>query len=125
MKEQKKEEELQEEVEQVEGAAEEQAEKIQVIEETTSEPVEQHVEEEPVKEELPRKLEAQPKQIGAPIPGRMESLKAFILECKRVLRVTKKPDKQEFITIVKISSIGMAVIGVVGFLVHFAKELLF
>jgi protein transport protein SEC61 subunit gamma-like protein len=47
------------------------------------------------------------------------------LECKRVLRVTKKPDKQEFTTIVKISSIGMAIIGVVGFLVHFAKELLF
>jgi len=125
MDEQKKEEDLQEGIEQVEGAAEEQAEKIQVIEETTSESVEQHEEVEAAAPELPKKLEAQPKQIGAPIPGRMDRLKAFILECKRVLRVTKKPDKQEFLTIVKISAIGMAVIGVVGFLVHFAKELLF
>lgn len=132
MEEQKPDEELQEEVAEIEAASEEQAEKIEpVIEETTSEPVEQHepepvIEESaPVKDEIPKRLEAQPRQIGAPISGRMERLKAFILECKRVLRVTKKPDKQEFTTIVKISAIGMAIIGVVGFLVHFIRELLF
>ena len=77
------------------------------------------------KPELPKKLVEQPKQIGSPTPGKMERLKAFITECKRVLRVTKKPDKQEFTTIVKISSIGMAIIGVIGFLVHLIKEFLF
>jgi len=105
---------------------EELQEDIAEIEEVEEAPVEAP-EEEPVeaKPEIPKKLEQQPKQVGAPVPGKMDRLKAFILECKRVLRVTKKPDKQEFTTIVKISSIGMAIIGVIGFLVHFAKELLF
>ncbi|MBW2969665.1 protein translocase SEC61 complex subunit gamma [Candidatus Woesearchaeota archaeon] len=80
---------------------------------------------EPIKKELPKKLVEEPKKIGAPFPGKLERLKAFITECKRVLRVTKKPDKQEFVTIVKISSIGMGIIGIIGFLVHFVKELLF
>ena len=117
-----KNEELQEEINQLEEASEAQAEKISpepVIEETTAEPVEQH--EAP---EIPKRLEEQPRQIGAPIPGRIARLKAFIMECKRVLRVTKKPDRQEFTTIVKISSIGLAIIGFIGFVVHFAKELL-
>ncbi len=111
MDEQKPDEELQEEVTEIEQAAQ---------------PVEAPapVEAAPVKQELPKKLVEQPKQVGAPVPGRMERLKAFILECKRVLRVTKKPDRAEFTTIVKISAIGMGIIGIVGFLIHFAKELL-
>ncbi|HLF54608.1 MAG TPA: protein translocase SEC61 complex subunit gamma [Candidatus Nanoarchaeia archaeon] len=114
MDEQKPDEELQEEVTEIEQAAEQPVEA----------PVEKPVEAAPVKQELPKKLVEQPKQIGAPVPGRMERLKAFILECKRVLRVTKKPDRAEFTTIVKISAIGMGIIGIVGFLIHFAKELL-
>jgi len=77
------------------------------------------------KEELPKKLEEQPKSIAKPIADKLTLLKTFWVECLRVLRVTRKPDKQEFTTIVKISAIGMAIIGVVGFLIHFAKELLF
>lgn len=76
-------------------------------------------------QEVPNRLVQQVKSIGAPIPGKLEQLKAFILECKRVLRVTKKPDKQEYTTIVKISAIGMAIIGAIGFLIFFAKEILF
>ncbi len=58
-------------------------------------------------------------------PGLIKKLKRFWLECKRVLRVTKKPDGPEFKLIVKISALGMAVIGVVGFLIHFIKEIIF
>ncbi len=116
--EQKRDEELQEEISEIEEAAE-QPEEVQA-------PVEEAVEQpEAAQQEIPQKLAEQPKQIGAPVPGRLDRLKAFIMECRRVLRVTKKPDKQEYLTIVKISSIGMAIIGVVGFLVHFAKEYLF
>jgi len=107
-----KSEELQEEIEQIEEVAEVEA------------PAETHAQEQP-KQEIPKKLEQEVKQVGAPVSGRMEKLKAFIMECKRVIRVTKKPDRQEFTTIVKISAIGMAIIGVIGFLVHFVKELLF
>lgn len=122
MDEQKQDEELQEEVEEIEQAAEAPAEQpvedkpVEAAEEPTPAPVQQ---------ELPKKLVEQPKVIGSSTPGKMDRLKAFITECRRVLRVTKKPDRQEFTTIVKISSIGMAIIGVIGFLVHFAKELLF
>ncbi len=58
-------------------------------------------------------------------PSLVKKLKRFWIECKRVLRVTKKPDGPEFKLIVKISALGMAVMGVVGFLIHFIKELIF
>lgn len=53
-----------------------------------------------------------------------KKLRRFWIECKRVLRVTKKPDKKEFKLVVKISAIGMALMGIIGFLIHFIKELL-
>lgn len=55
----------------------------------------------------------------------LQKLKEFSKECVRVVHVTKKPDKQEFTTIIKISGIGILVIGFIGFLLHAAKELLF
>jgi len=75
--------------------------------------------------EIPQKLVNQAKRIGGSFPKSWGKVREFIGECKRVLRVTKKPDKQEFATIVKVSAIGMAVIGVIGFLIHMIKELLF
>jgi protein transport protein SEC61 subunit gamma-like protein len=47
----------------------------------------------------------------------MGRIREFIGECKRVLQVTKRPDKQEFTTIVKISALGIAVIGFIGFII--------
>lgn len=125
MDEQKPDEELQEEITEIEEIGEAEVEH-QPAPEQPAETVEEVVEEPAADElkELPQKLVEQPKHVGAPVPGKMERLKAFIMECKRVLRVTKKPDKQEFTTIVKISSVGIAIIGFIGFLVHFAKELL-
>ncbi|MDP2906567.1 MAG: protein translocase SEC61 complex subunit gamma, partial [Nanoarchaeota archaeon] len=38
-------------------------------------------------------------------------LKSFIMECKRVLIVTKKPNREEFKAVVKVSGIGMIIIG--------------
>ena len=57
-------------------------------------------------------------------PSKIQVFKDFLIECQRVLRITKKPDKQELKTIVKVSGLGMLVIGLVGFLIHLAKELL-
>lgn len=50
--------------------------------------------------------------------------KSYILECRRVLKITKKPDNTEFKTIVKVSGLGMLLIGFIGFLVTLIKELL-
>ena len=51
-------------------------------------------------------------------------LKDFWVQCRRVLRVTKKPDKQEFITIVKVSGLGILVIGLIGFILHFINQII-
>lgn len=56
---------------------------------------------------------------------KIQKLKKFFKECKRVLRVTRKPSRDEFKTIVKVSALGMAVIGLIGFLISMTKQLLF
>ena len=56
-------------------------------------------------------------------PSLMYKLKRFITECKRVLRVTKKPTSYEFKTIAKVSGIGMIIIGLIGFIILFIKQL--
>ncbi|MEM4246758.1 MAG: protein translocase SEC61 complex subunit gamma [Candidatus Woesearchaeota archaeon] len=89
--------------------------------------------------EVPAEIQKEPEQIAQPTqvfvpktvaggeakPSRWQKVKDFLVECRRVLRVTKKPDKVEFKTIVKISGIGIVAIGFIGFLVHFLKELIF
>ncbi len=52
-------------------------------------------------------------------------LKSYLRECWRVLRITKKPTTDEFKTIVKVSGLGMAVIGLIGFVISIIKQLLF
>ena len=52
-------------------------------------------------------------------------LRGFINESARVLKVTRKPSKLEFQTIVKASGLGMVIIGLVGFIITMLKQLLF
>jgi protein transport protein SEC61 subunit gamma-like protein len=51
--------------------------------------------------------------------------KSFVVECKRVFRVTKKPSNLEFKTIVKASGLGMIIIGLIGFMIQMIKQLFF
>lgn len=51
-------------------------------------------------------------------------LKTFYGECVRVFKITKKPTKEEFMAIVKVSALGILVIGFIGFLVHMIKMML-
>ncbi len=53
--------------------------------------------------------------------GIIHRLKTFGSECWRVLRITKKPDKIEFKTIVKVSGAGILLIGFIGFIIHTIK----
>ena len=48
----------------------------------------------------------------------------FLRECRRVLKVTHKPTREEYITTVKVSAIGLAIIGMIGFLLTMIKQLL-
>ena len=52
-------------------------------------------------------------------------IKSFLGECLRVLKITKKPDATEFKTTVKVSGIGILVIGLIGFVVQMVKILFF
>ena len=51
-------------------------------------------------------------------------LRAFISESRRVLRVTKKPTADEFQNIVKVSGLGILLIGAIGFVLAMVKFML-
>ena len=48
----------------------------------------------------------------------VDKFKTFIVECKRVLLVTKKPSKEEFKAVVKVTGVGTLIIGAIGFITH-------
>ncbi|MBC8495134.1 protein translocase SEC61 complex subunit gamma [archaeon] len=51
--------------------------------------------------------------------------KAYMSHCWRVLKITKKPDKAEYNVVVKASALGIAIIGIMGFLLHILNQILF
>ena len=58
-------------------------------------------------------------------PSFKAKARRFAMECWRVLKVTKKPTKDEFKTIVKVSGLGILLIGLIGFLIQMIRQLLF
>ena len=50
--------------------------------------------------------------------------KSFVKECKRVIQITKKPSKNEYKTIAKITGIGILIIGTLGFTISIIGSLL-
>ena len=51
-------------------------------------------------------------------------LKSFVKECYRVVQVTKKPTMAEFKTIVKVTGMGIAAIGLIGFAIAIVGQML-
>jgi len=54
-----------------------------------------------------------------------ESIRGFLKQCERVLRVSKKPDADEYRTVAKVTGIGIIIIGVIGFIVGILSQVLF
>ena len=52
-------------------------------------------------------------------------LQSFMLQTKRVLQVTRKPTMFEFKTIAKVTGLGIAAIGALGFLLLMLDQLFF
>jgi protein transport protein SEC61 subunit gamma and related proteins len=52
-------------------------------------------------------------------------LKRFLKETWRVLRITKRPNADEFKNLVKVTGLGIAIIGALGFIIFLIKQLLF
>lgn len=59
-----------------------------------------------------------------PQPEKQNRVKRFIKETARVLRITKKPNKDEFLSLVKVTGLGIFLIGLIGFILHIIKQLL-
>ena len=47
----------------------------------------------------------------------MGKITSFLLKCKRVWHALKKPTKKEFITISKVSALGILILGIFGFII--------
>lgn len=54
----------------------------------------------------------------------LNQLKPFYHKCIRVWHVMKKPTKKEFSTIAKVAAVGIAIVGLVGFLISIAMDIL-
>ncbi len=44
-------------------------------------------------------------------------VKSFGIKCKRVWLILRKPTKKEFVMVAKVSAIGIAILGFLGFLI--------
>ncbi|HTX61654.1 MAG TPA: protein translocase SEC61 complex subunit gamma [Methanobacterium sp.] len=53
-----------------------------------------------------------------------ESISRFIKMNQRVLRVAKRPDRDEYINVAKITGLGIIVIGVIGFIISLLAQVL-
>jgi protein transport protein SEC61 subunit gamma-like protein len=58
------------------------------------------------------------------LKGLLSKLKSFIIECKRVWIISRKPTREEFKMIVKVTGIGMLIIGAIGFIINMVWILL-
>lgn len=54
----------------------------------------------------------------------MGRLGSFISQIRRVLLVSNKPDKNEFKLSLKITGIGIVIIGVIGFIIFMIAQVL-
>ncbi|WP_407463299.1 protein translocase SEC61 complex subunit gamma [Methanobrevibacter sp.] len=53
-----------------------------------------------------------------------ETTSDFIKQSKRVLKVARKPDREEFFDFAKVTALGIAIIGVIGFIIVLIGQLL-
>jgi protein transport protein SEC61 subunit gamma-like protein len=53
-----------------------------------------------------------------------ESIANFLKQCERVLHVSRKPGRSEYINVAKVTGIGIILIGVVGFIISIIAQLL-
>ncbi|WP_407423660.1 protein translocase SEC61 complex subunit gamma [Methanobrevibacter sp.] len=53
-----------------------------------------------------------------------ESFNKFVKDSKRVLKVSKKPDRQEYLELAKVTSIGVVIVGAIGFVIFLLGSLI-
>jgi len=53
-----------------------------------------------------------------------KTISQFIKQCRRVLHVSKKPEREEYINVAKITGIGVIIMGMIGFIISLIAQLL-
>ena len=53
-----------------------------------------------------------------------ESLQNLMKDAKRVIKVSKKPDREEYFNFSKVTAIGILLIGLIGFIIVFIGMLI-
>ena len=56
--------------------------------------------------------------------SKKNKVKRFIKETIRVLRITKKPSAEEYKSILKVTGLGITLIGMIGFAIFLLKQIL-
>lgn len=51
-------------------------------------------------------------------------MRKFLHDWRRVLRVARKPDKDEYLRVAKITGLGILLIGFIGFLIMFLSYII-
>lgn len=54
----------------------------------------------------------------------LDEVKSTLKEWKRVLKITRKPDREEFVMSAKVTGAGILLVGAIGFLLHMVANLL-
>ncbi len=53
-----------------------------------------------------------------------ESIVRFVKMNQRVLRVTKRPDREEYVNVSKVTGLGIIILGIIGFVISLIVQLL-
>ena len=52
-----------------------------------------------------------------------ESIIQTLKQYRRVLYISRRPDREEFVNVAKITGIGIIIIGVIGFIISFGAQI--
>ncbi|MBT4539033.1 protein translocase SEC61 complex subunit gamma [Candidatus Woesearchaeota archaeon] len=54
-------------------------------------------------------------------PQKRSRIKKFFKETVRVMRILKKPSREEYKNLVKVTGLGIAIVGIIGFAIFMVK----
>ena len=55
---------------------------------------------------------------NAKINAKFDELKSFLNQCKRVSMISRKPTRDEFLNVSKVTGLGICLLGAIGFVIH-------
>jgi len=74
--------------------------------------------------EVQLKMDFRPKAIKDLVIEKKNDFKNTLKEMRRVLKITEKPDREEFVMSAKITGAGMLLIGLIGFAFYLGSTLI-